>query len=200
MKRELLTICMAVLLIIIAGACSKPNDELTTKYWIKYKKGKPNFLVKFSIDGKYINYNKLNESYKWEIIQNRLIITNSLGVKQKFFIKSLTKKELKLSEISDIGETDIDLFKAANEKDYFLGDWIKINKGNNYRLTFDNDEKGLIEEEVNEYIAKKTITYKVQDSIISINNEKYRYRFSNDLMELELNSTNNDKIILTRMK
>ncbi|ROL61251.1 hypothetical protein D9V86_06745, partial [Bacteroidetes/Chlorobi group bacterium ChocPot_Mid] len=110
MKQKLLTIFSAVLLIIFISACSKPNDELTTRYWIKYKKGKPNFLVKFSNDGKYINFNKLNESYKWEIIQNRLIITNSLGVKQKFFIKSLTKKELKLSEISDIGESNIDMF------------------------------------------------------------------------------------------
>ncbi|ROL58127.1 hypothetical protein D9V86_11780, partial [Bacteroidetes/Chlorobi group bacterium ChocPot_Mid] len=111
-----------------------------------------------------------------------------------------TKKELKLSEISDIGESNIDMFKAAKEKDFFLGDWVKINKGNNYRLTFEYDGKGLIEEEVNEYIAKKPITYKVNDSIITMNNENYRYKFSNNLMELELSSANNEKIILTRMK
>lgn len=200
MKQKLLTFTTSVLLIILIVACSKPNDELTTRYWIKYKKGKPNFLVKFNKDGRYINFNKLNEVYKWEIIQNRLIITNSLGVKQKFFIKSLTNKELKLSEISEIGETNIDLFKVAKEKDFFLGNWIKINKGNNYRLTFEYDSKAIIEEEVNEYIATKPISYIVKDNIITLNNDDYRYKFSDDLMELELISANNEKIILTRMK
>lgn|GEM_PF-5027987 len=198
------TICYILATIFLSlfflSSCSKDDSNLTNNYWIKYKKGKPNYIVKFTEDGKFINFNRLEDKLKYQVIQNRIIITKSSGEKQKFFIKVLTKKELKLSEINDIGSMDIDLFRVAKTNDYFLGNWIKINKGNGYKLTLEPEGTGIIEEEVNEYIATKPVKYSLVQNSILINNMKYEFSFSEDLMDLELTAENGDKISLTRIK
>ncbi len=182
-------------------SCTKNEGELTNNFWIKYKRSKPNYLVKFYEDGNFINFNKLDDKFKYQIIQNRLIITNSRGEKERYFIKVLTPELLKLSEINDIGSLDIDLFRVAAPKDYFLGNWIKINKGETYKLSIDTDGEGIVEEQVNEYIAKKPIKYSVKgNNIIFLNGIEYKYTFSSNLMDLELIGNDGNKISLTRIK
>ncbi|MFH1049753.1 MAG: hypothetical protein V1779_02345 [bacterium] len=202
MKKIILLFFALVLFSIpFLSSCTKSNDDITRNFWIKYKRGKPNYLVKFNNDGKFINFNRLEDKFKYQIIQNRLIITKSSGEKQKYFIKVLTSELLKLSEINDIGTMDIDIFKVAGSSDYFLGSWIKINKGDTYRLTLETDGKGVIEEEVNEYIAKKPIKYSVKkNNLIFLNGKEYSYSFSNDIMDLELIGKEGNKVSLTRIK
>ena len=192
---------LLLLILFFLSSCSKGDDNLTNNYWIKYKRGKPNYIVKFTKEGKFINFNRLENKFKYQIIQNRIIITKSSGEKQKFFIKVLTPKEMKLSEINDIGSMDIDYFKVAEIKDYFLGSWIKINKGENYKLTLESEGEGAVEEQVNEYIAAKPLKYSIKnDSIIFLNGIEYKFSFSEDIMDLELLATDGSNICLTRMK
>jgi len=202
MKKILaLIIALVFLTLLILSSCSKNDDLLTSNYWIKYKRGKPNYLVKFNDNGEFINFNRLDDNFKYQIIQNRLIITKSSGEKQKFFIKVLNSQELKLSVINDIGTGDIDLFKVAKKNQYFLGSWIKINKGEHYKITLETDNKGILEEEVNEYIAKKPIKYSVKDEKnVLLNGIEYEYAFSDDIMDLELIAKDGNKINLTRIK
>jgi len=129
LKKLNIILILTIILAVMLESCSDGEDSLTDKYWVKYKRSKPNYLVKFTDDGKFINFNKLAEPIKYHIIQNRIIFTEETGEKEKFFIKTLTSHEMKLSEINDIGEMDIDYFRAAEEEDYLLGSWIKIDKG-----------------------------------------------------------------------
>lgn len=190
-----------MLLSVFFISCSESNNELTSCYWVKYKKSQPNYLVKFTADGKYINFNKLTQSYSYQVIQNRIIITDSKGEKQKFFIKSISPKELKLSEINDAGSLDIDYFRKAEAIDLFLGRWIKISKGNHFVLTLSANGKGLLEEEVNGYIGKKEIKYSVKpNNVIAVDDKLFEYKFSEDLMNLEFIDIDKNLLSLTREK
>ena len=190
-----------MLLSVFFISCSESNNELTSSYWVKYKKSQPNYLVKFTHDGKYINYNKLTQSYTYQVIQNRIIITDSKGEKQRFFIKSISSNELKLSEINDAGSPDIDYFRKAEAGDLFLGTWIKISKGNHFVLTLLANAKGLLEEEVNGYIGKKEIKYSVKpNNVLAVDDKLYEYKLSEDLMNLELIGIDKNKLSLTREK
>jgi hypothetical protein len=193
-----------IIILVLMGtlfSCSENSKDITSNYWIKYKKNQPNYLVKFTADGKFINFNKLAQSYKYQIIQNRVIITDEKGEKQKFFIKTLTSNELKLSEISDAGSSDIDYFRKALIKDFFIDIWRKVSKGNHNVITFLPEGKGVFEEEVNGYIGKREIKYSVKpNNFISIDNQLYQFRFSEDLINLELISDKKEVISLIREK
>jgi len=197
MKKILLMMLLSAFFI----SCSESNEDLTSSFWVKYKKSQPNYLVKFGTDGKFVNFNKLTQTYTYQVIQNRIIITDSKGEKQKFFIKSISPTELKLSEINDAGSLDIDYFRKAEATDFFLGTWIKISKGNHYILTLLANGKGLLEEEVNGYIGQKEIKYTVkQKDVLAVDDKLFEYKFSDDLINLELIDSDKNVLTLTREK
>lgn len=185
----------------LLNSCTKNKEELLTeKYWTKYKRSIPNYPVKFTNEGYYINYNKLSSKTKYQIIQNRIIFTNILGEKEKYFIKLLTDKELKLSEISDVGTPDIDYYMKSKPEDYFLGTWIKQTKGH-YELQMSANGDAKVEEEISGYIGKKEIKYSVRsNNIISIDGKEYIYKFSDDIIDLELTANDGSVLNLTRKK
>ena len=202
MNRKLNFIIFSALIIsLLVISCSKEENSLINKYWVKYKKAKPNYIVKFGDNGEYINYNRLNAKFSYQIIQNRIIFTDEFGEKEKFFIKIKTKNELKLSEINESGIANIDYFKAAATEDYFLGNWIRINKGSHYEITFEPGNNAIIEEVINGYIVKKEVNYSTKhDTTLFLDTLAYKFTFSGDIMDVVLKNPSGEKISLTRAK
>lgn len=202
MKRILnLFVLNTAIISLLLISCSKDDNSLTGKFWVKYKKSKPNYIVMFGDKGEYINYNRLNAKFTYQIIQNRIIFTDEFGEKEKFFIKVITKNELKLSEINESGIANIDYFKAASTEDCFLGNWIRINKGTHYELTFESGGNVIIEEEIGGYIGKKEVKYSVKgNNKLLIDSLEYQFKFTDDIMDAELVGTSGEKISLTRAR
>jgi len=188
-----------ITIISLLFSCSERNDLLTEKYWTKYKKNQPNSIVKFTSDGKFINYNKLEKNYTYKIIQNRLIITDTKGEIKKYFIKSLSNKELKLTEIIEVGDPQIDYYKQAQIQDFFLGQWIHYKNNSLYIYIFTGDTFVTIDESKENITQQKKLKYNVKnDSTIQIGSQKFKYKFENDLKKLILMTPNNETLTLIR--
>ncbi len=194
-------VSLILLLFIVLGSCSKQEETLTTQYWVRYKKSKPSYIVKFKRNGEFINYNNLNDKLNYQIIQGRLIISDNKGEAKKYFIKQLDDNILELSRIDELGTKDIDFYRKARKQDLFLGKWVSNNTSKFYQTTFENNQKIKIENNVNNYLAKRKYTYKLKDSnFIIIDSTQYKYKFSEDLMQLNIIESNGINYNLKRKR
>lgn len=200
MKNIKFLISSLILLLLILGSCSKQEEILTSKYWVRYKKSKANHIVKFKKNGDFIDYDNLDDELNYQIIQGRLIISDKKGETKKYFINQINENILELSRIDELGTKDIDFYRKARSQDLFLGKWLSDNPSKFYYTTFEANGKIKIEVNVNDYLAKTNSKYKLKDSGIIINKTKYKYKFSSDLMHLELIETNGNVYNLKRKK
>jgi len=189
-----------IFILIFLSSCANKQELIINKYWVKYKSNQPKLIVKFTKDGKFINYNKLEQIYTYSIIQNRLVITDSKGERKKYFIKSLTNNTLKLSEIIEVGNPEIEFYRAAKLNDYFLGKWIYAKNNTFYAYEFSGNYIVNIDETVNNITQQKKLKYTVKnDSTIQIGSQKFNFIFENDIKKLILTTPNKETITLNRI-
>jgi len=192
-------ISFIVLFFILFTSCSNDEKTLTNQYWVRYKKSKPSYIVKFKSNGDFINYNKLNDKLTYKIIQGRLIIADKKGESKKYFIKQISNDLLELSRIDELGTKDIDLYRKAKKQDLFLGKWYGNNPSKFLNTSFEANGKVKIQVNVNDYLAKINTKYKLKDTdIIFINKTVYKFKMTNDLMKLTLTDSTGKTYILKR--
>jgi len=188
-----------LLIAITFAACSDKESYMTGKYWVKYKKNKPQTLVKFAEDGQFIRYDKLHLNQTYSFNRNRLIIADDSGKDEHYLIETLTPEELKISRVSELNEEKVIIYRIAREEDKFLGQWQGKKDDIDVKIDFSPEEKLKYEEMVEGWEFEKDKKYIVKlNNTIIINNEVSQYSFSDDMLSLEIISASGIVYKLTR--
>jgi len=195
-NRKINLILFSVMIFSIFS-CTSREDKIADTYWVKVKKTKPKELVKFTADGRYIEYNNLDIKVKYSFKTGKMILDYPKGDSREYYIKTFSDSVILLSGLHPVGDGKIINLKRATEKNFFLGKWIKSDEEKRFEYDFKGDGKGDIETTIEGYIAKKPLSYKVEDGSITINNEKKLYKFNEDKTKIEL--FNGKSIFLERV-
>jgi len=190
---------LLLLIAITFAACSDKESYMIGKYWVKYKKAKPQTLVKFTENGQFIRYDKLNLNQTYKFNRNRLIIADDMGKNEHYLIETMTPEEFIISKVSELNEEKVIIYRIAREEDKFLGQWLGKKNDIDVKIDFSPEEKLKYEEMVQGWEFEKDKKYIVKlNNTIIINNEVSQYSFSDDMLSLEIISESGIVYKLTR--